>query len=104
MAVVVREPGQQSAAPVAVVLVAGGVGPFDLEGLDEPLGFAVGSGSVGAGARMADLEVVHGGGVEPGAVSVMTRCTITPWAENQATARRRNPTQVAAFSSSRIST
>ena len=29
-------------------------------------------------------------------LSVMTRSTVTPWAANQAMARRRNPTQVGA--------
>ena len=50
------KPAGEGGIAFVAVAVNGSVGPAAEHGADEPFGFAVGLGSVGAGAEMADPE------------------------------------------------
>jgi len=67
--VVLVQPGIELGLTLARVLIDAGVGPLPQRGLDEALGFAVGAGSVGAGAQVADAETTAGNGKEAGIVA-----------------------------------
>ena len=57
LAVVVLEPAFERASSLLVVVVDDGVCPLSKQGLDEPLGFAVGARSVGLSAQVSDPEL-----------------------------------------------
>src|ERR1039458_9895701 len=66
--VVVIEPSVKRGGALGARAVDRAVGPATQEGADEAFGFAVGLGSVGAGAEVADPEGAAGGSVDRGAV------------------------------------
>ena len=81
--VVVPEPSVKGGGAFGAVAVDRAVGPAAEEGADEPFGFAVGLGSVGAGAQVADPEGAAGDRVDRGAVGAAVvgqeRSTVMPW-------------------------
>jgi hypothetical protein len=54
--VVVPEPSVKRGGAFLAVAVDGAVGPAGEHGADEPLGFAVGLGSVGTGTQVLDRQ------------------------------------------------
>ena len=60
--VVSVKPDGQLAGAFAGVGIGPGVGPFAQRGLDEAVGLSVGSGRIGLGADVADLEALAGCG------------------------------------------
>jgi hypothetical protein len=72
MPVVIVQPEFKLGLAFGGVQIQASIGPFAQSGLDEALGLAVGAGSVGSGAQMANAELVAGSGkpvrVEAGSV------------------------------------
>src|ERR1700733_2580567 len=68
--VLVQEPAVKGSGAFCAVAVEGSVGPATEDGADEALGFAVGLGSVGAGAEVPDAEGAAGDRVDHGPVGV----------------------------------
>src|SRR5262245_49128853 len=83
------------------------VSPLAQAGLDEPLGFAVSTGSVRPGSQMAQALACTGLPEHVAAIavplSVITRSTATPLQANQASARSRKPEALSLRSSGRTS-
>src|SRR5438270_7960418 len=69
MPVVLMQPGVEFDLTFGGVLVEPGISPFVEGGLGEVLGLAVGAGSVGAGAEMANAELTTGSGEGKGVVA-----------------------------------
>jgi hypothetical protein len=55
------EPAREQVVPLVGGGVGGSIGPFAEGGLDEALGLAVGSGTVGLGGGVAESEALAGG-------------------------------------------
>jgi hypothetical protein len=63
--IVEAQPGLQRSCAMSAGLVDGAVGPFVLQGLDEPFGFSVRLRAARAGAEMLDVMASAGTGPFP---------------------------------------
>jgi hypothetical protein len=107
MPVVAVQPEGQLGGALVGGVVAAGIGPFAQAGLDEALGFAIGSRRVGFGAQMLILSrrsaLAYRKDLKLTPLSVMTRWTLTPRLRKKRRALNRKRRQDGRFSSGRIS-
>src|SRR5579864_8346099 len=68
MPVVVVQPGSKAGCSLRGAGVGGGVSPLAQGGLDEALGFAIGSGGIGFSAQMTDSQFAAGVAESMGAI------------------------------------